>query len=44
MNMNGSEYMNGAEFSPFIASPSLARMETRIRSEKDSVGGDLWGS
>jgi len=44
MNMNGAEYMNGAEFSPFIASPSLARMETRIRGEKDSVGGDLWGS
>jgi len=36
-NMN----INGAEFSPFIASPSLARMEKQIREGKDSSGGDL---
>jgi hypothetical protein len=33
--------INGAEFSPFIASPSLARMEKQIREGKDSSGGDL---
>jgi len=36
-NMN----INGAEFSPFIASPSPARMENHIRGEKDSAGGNL---
>jgi hypothetical protein len=37
MNMN----INGADFSPFISSPSLARMERQIQGEKDTPGGNF---